>query len=175
MKQRIACLTLLALLLMAFPSFAQEGTTKGSLRINEIMASNKASLEDSFGKYPDWIELVNTSNESIDLSTVTLSDKEDKLDKYTFPAGTTLEPGAYIVVFASGLQKDILPDERHAPFKLSASEENVYLSMDGILIDTISFTSQLPDISLALDEQGTPSQTITPTPGWENQIVAPET
>ena len=167
---------LVLLVMMSVPvvSLAADAPAGGTLRISEVMASNNATLEDSFGQFSDWIEIVNQSAQTVDLSGMCLSDKEDKLDKYTFQAGTQLEAGAYLVLYASGLKNDLLPNERHLPFKLSATEEAVYLSKDGEVIDSISYGDQESDISLALDQDGTMKLTITPTPGWENQIVAPD-
>ncbi|MEA4998226.1 MAG: lamin tail domain-containing protein [Candidatus Limiplasma sp.] len=167
-------LALAIMLTIPATSLATPAVAGATLRISEVMASNNATLEDSFGQFSDWIEIVNQGSEPIDLSGMCLSDKEDKLDKYTFPAGTKLEPGAYLLLFASGLKNDLLPDERHVPFKLSAAEEAVYLSKDGEVLDAITFTEQESDVSLALDQDGTMKLTITPTPGWANQIVAPD-
>ncbi|MFT5347610.1 MAG: hypothetical protein ACI9M3_000643, partial [Bacteroidia bacterium] len=39
-----------------------------TLVINEVMASNDATIADEDGDYTDWLELYNTSNATIDLS-----------------------------------------------------------------------------------------------------------
>ena len=140
------------------------------LRISEVMASNGYTLEDAFGRHPDWIEIHNTSNEPVSLDGYSLSDKKSKPEKYMFPKGAVIQPGEYIIVFASGAKKDIA-DEYHAPFKLSASGEAVYLSKDGILVDAVLFGPQLKDISFALDLDGVYKQTLTPTPGAANLIT----
>ncbi|MCL1854216.1 MAG: lamin tail domain-containing protein [Clostridia bacterium] len=140
------------------------------LRITEIMASNGNTLEDAFGRHPDWIELHNEGAEPVSLEGFALSDRKDKLEKYTFAAGAVIQPDEYIIIFASGAKKDIA-DEYHASFKLSATGEAVYLSKGGVIIDFVVFGPLEKDISLALDEKGEYTQTLTPTPGAENQIT----
>lgn len=144
------------------------------LRINELMASNKETLEDSRGKSPDWIELANTSEHDIDLTGVCLSDGKKKLDKFTFPAGTVISAGSYLIVFASDLEQSPEEGELHAAFKLSVDGEALYLTKDGVRIDAVAFEKQKTDISFARGEDGEFALTTTPTPGGKNIITPPE-
>lgn len=142
---------------------AAQGDPALSLRITEIMASNGKTLEDAFGRSPDWIEMYNPTEEAISLAGVCLSDKKNQPERYAFPQDAVIQPGEYIVVFASGAKKDIA-DEYHTSFKLSADGEAVYLSKEGILIDGVVFGPQAKDISYALGEDGRFALTATPTP-----------
>jgi hypothetical protein len=160
----------LSLVCLATAAAAMEQASRPPLRITEIMASNGVTLEDACGRNPDWIELHNEGAEPISLEGFALSDKKDKLEKYVFPAGAVIQPGEYIIVFASGAKKDIA-DEYHASFKLSASGEAVYLSKGGIMVDSVLFGPQEKDISLALDADGEYRKTLTPTPGAANLIT----
>ena len=169
-KRFFALFLTISLVTLSGAAMAMEEAPLPTLRITELMASNGASLEDAFGRHPDWIELHNEGTEPVSLEGVSLSDKKGKLEKYTFPAGAVVQPDEYIIVFASGAKKDIA-DEYHAPFKLSAKGEGVYLSKDGVVIDSVFFGPQERDVSLALDEDGVYKQTITPTPGAANQIT----
>ena len=74
----------------------------GSVRINEVVASNATTLADDDGDYEDWIELHNTGDEAVDLSGWGLSDRFANLFKWTFPEGAVLWPDDYLVVWASG-------------------------------------------------------------------------
>ena len=167
---KLGIVLLLALQLASATSIALPLDPSPQLRITEIMASNGNTLEDAFGRYPDWIELHNESNEPISLEHYSLTDKSSKPAKYSFPAGAVIQPGEYIIVFASGAKKDIA-DEYHASFKLSASGEVVYLLKDGFLVDAVFFGQQERDISFALDHDGVFKQTLTPTPGAANMIT----
>lgn len=140
-----------------------------SLRITEIMASNKTTLEDAFGRYPDWIEIYNSTDEVISLKGVFVSDDKDELERYAFADDAVIGPHEYIIVYASGAKKDIA-DECHTSFKLSAAGESVFISHDSVLIDAVNFGLQQPDISLALDGEEY-KLTLTPTPGAANEIT----
>lgn len=68
--------------------------------INELSASNTSTIFDEDGDTPDWIELLNTSDESVLLSEYYLSDKRDDAFLYQLPQ-VTLGPGQLILLFAS--------------------------------------------------------------------------
>lgn len=70
--------------------------------ITEFMADNDNTLDDGFGRSSDWIEIFNAGDQPADLSTHHLTDDPLDLDKWTFPANTILDPGQFLVVFASG-------------------------------------------------------------------------
>ena len=109
----ILCLPLVALADETVTASAVEPEAKG-LRISEIMASNTETLEDSFGNTADWIELHNTTDKPIDLTGMYLSDSKKDLERYQFPDGLIIEPDAYLLIFASGLKKNV-DDELHTP------------------------------------------------------------
>ena len=73
-----------------------------TVRINEVMASNRDTLADEDGDYEDWIELYNYGTEPVDLSGWGLSDSYGNPFKWTFPEGVTLWPGMHMLVWASG-------------------------------------------------------------------------
>ncbi len=68
--------------------------------INEIVASNSASIKDEDGDSPDWVELYNTRSNPVNLKGFGLTDDKDAPLKWTFPE-VTLAPQAFLVVFAS--------------------------------------------------------------------------
>lgn len=74
------------------------------------MASNEATITDEDGDYSDWIELYNYGTETVDLSAWGLSDNYNNPFKWTFPTNTYLEPGEFLLVWASG------KDRTHSPF-----------------------------------------------------------
>ncbi len=62
--------------------------------INEICASNKGSFKDSSGASPDWVELYNISNSTVNLSGFKLRDEgTNPANWYTFPSGSELPSG----------------------------------------------------------------------------------
>lgn len=104
--------------------------------LNEFMSSNSSALQDYQGDYSDWIEIFNSSNESINLSNYYLSDDENDVQKWIFPS-IELLPSQYLIVFASG--KDIyVNEEAHTNFKIKQSGENLILSSsDGEVLQNI--------------------------------------
>ncbi len=71
------------------------------LKLNEMVSSNITQLADEDGDYPDWVELLNTSQEAINFGEYTITDDLSDTLKWQFPS-VTMAPGSYQVVFASG-------------------------------------------------------------------------
>jgi len=121
----------------------------GEVSINEIVASNDSigGEADPAGGYPDWIELYNTQDFTIDLSDVYLSDDFTDLRKWQFPDGTMIDAHDYLIVWADN---DLDQPGIHASFKLSKGGEQLYLSNAvGTMIDSISFGEQKTNVAFA--------------------------
>ena len=102
-------------------------------RINEIMANNGKTIVDVDGEFSDWIEIYNPDLEDLNLGGYFLTDNSDNLTKWQFP-DMVLKGGEYIIVFASGKEKNIMgaKKELHTNFELSSKGEYVGLiSPDG--------------------------------------------
>lgn len=118
-------------------------SASGGLRINEVCSTNKKSLKANDGTSPDWIELYNAGSSACDLSGVGLSDGDKNRFKFTFPQGTVLKSGEYLIVFCD--DTEATSGELHAPFKISASGETIYLTAaDGTDMDQVS----LPELDV---------------------------
>ena len=101
--------------------------------ISEFMASNDGTLNDGDGQSSDWIEIHNPTGATIDLAGWHLTDDAANLNKWTFPSQpqSMLEPGEYLVVFASGQETETYIDaggNLHTDFKLSAGGEYLGLT-----------------------------------------------
>ncbi|MCC7430168.1 CotH kinase family protein [bacterium] len=75
--------------------------TSAQVVFNEIQSSN-SKIADENGNFPDWIELYNASNFSVNLAGYGLSDDSTDAFKWVFPNSATLSPQSYLLVFASG-------------------------------------------------------------------------
>jgi len=129
---------------------------EGDVVINEFMASNSMSAADASGAYPDWIELYNKGDQSIDLSGFYLSDDETELDKWVFPDNTSIAPNGYLIIWADNDEDQTTATELHAGFKLSAGGESVLLINPNLEIeDQIDYDEQRTDISYARIPNGT--------------------
>jgi hypothetical protein len=137
--------------------------------ISEILASNKNSIKDQFGQSSDWIELYNNSTTTLNLLNWTLTDDSKQPAKWRFPS-VNLEPGAYMIIFASGKNLKESTSWLHTSFSLSAAGE--YLALYNHAGEFVSgmtpkFPQQYEDISYGLID-GEYRYISTPTPGAEN-------
>ncbi|MCA9240354.1 MAG: lamin tail domain-containing protein, partial [Planctomycetales bacterium] len=112
--------------------------------ISEFLASNSGGLQDGDGDSSDWIELFNAGSSAADIGGYYLTDDSADPTKWAFPAGTTIAPGAMLVVFASDKGATGPPGEIHTTYKLSAGGE--YLGLiepDGLTV-VHEFAPQFP-------------------------------
>ncbi len=84
-----------------------ESALAQTVQINELQSSNSRTLTDENGDSPDWFELFNPSDRPVDLAGWGVSDERSHPFKWTFHIAS-MEPGAFLVVFASG--KDRQPE-----------------------------------------------------------------
>lgn len=165
-KKRLGSILISAALIVILAVFLinlKEGSSRApadAVALSEIMISNKGSVPDNLGGYPDYIELHNGSTEKADISGYGLSDSLLEGAKYVFPAGTALEPGAYVVVWCGGEAEDGM----HAPFKLSAGEEAVLFDASGRPLDTAVLNSV--DSGMVLRREGEVWTQAKPCPGY---------
>jgi hypothetical protein len=99
------------------PSFP----TLDGLLISEFMASNNSSILDSDDESSDWIEIWNPTNSEISLSNYYLTDDAGRLNKWAIP-NISIGPNKFLVIFASGKDRNDPSKELHADFQLSSSE-----------------------------------------------------
>ncbi len=144
--------------------------TVGDLVINEFMASNDATVADQDGEFEDWIELYNNSSATIDLEGYFLSDDATDLMQWAFPAGTSIDANAYLIIWAD---EDDDQEGLHANFKISASGESLFLvNSNGEIVDEVSFVDQDADISYGRFPNGIGAfQTMSPTFNGENMAT----
>jgi hypothetical protein len=129
-----------------------------------LLASNDEVLVDADGDSSDWIEIYNSGADTVNLAGLHLTDTRTNLSKWTFPPGTSLDPGGYRIVFASNKNTVLAGGELHTNFALSADGEYLALTAaDGSIIDQYDpdFPAQVEDVSYgrAMEPAG-PSTTI---------------
>lgn len=104
-----------------------EGITP--VRINEVSAANDMAVNDNW-KRTDWVELVNTTADSIDVEGMYLSDNAAKPHKYAITKGettanTVIPPGGHLIVWCDKVSGN---SQLHASFKLAAEGGTVLLT-----------------------------------------------
>lgn len=146
----------------------KEPASDSPVIVNEIVSSNRTVLEDENGQYYDYIELYNRSGGSVDLSGWYLSDDAENLRKWRFPE-VSIEPGEYLVVYASKLDRSEDPAHLHTSFALSSEGESVVLTNDvGRMMDRVDFGLLKADTAYARQADGTWQSGAVPTPGRAN-------
>ncbi|MBN1421734.1 MAG: CotH kinase family protein, partial [Planctomycetes bacterium] len=132
--------------------------------INEFLAAGGGPLLDEDGEASDWIELRNASSAAIDLADWSLTDDIREPRKWIFPQ-TILDPGDFLVVFASERDRAKAGSPLHTNFKLEQKGE--YLALirpDGSTIED-DFAPRFPEQRYGIS-QGLATATTT--------LVAPE-
>ncbi len=122
------------------------------LVINEFMAVNNDTIEDpeEADEYPDWIEIYNAGDYSIDIGGMYLTDKPDNpLDWWQIPddspTDTTIPSHGHLVIWADD---DTEQGPLHADFKLSGDGEEIAIfDSNSVEVDSINFGQQYGDIS----------------------------
>ena len=128
-------------------SAALDSRNTTGLVINEVCFSNTTAV-DGRNTY-DWIEIRNTSSNTISLEGWGLSDDPGKPRKWQFPAGASIKAGDYMVIMASG--NTMSDKDRNGyyqvPFKLSGGESVTLCMPDGTVVDRLPAMQQYGDIS----------------------------
>ncbi len=147
-------------------------TAEGTVRINEIMASNSTTVEDPQGQYDDWIEIHNPADVPIDVGGMYLTDDPEIPTQWQIPTDVpgmaTIEAGGFLIVWADADRSD---PGLHANFKLSANGGEILLSSDdATLVDHLDYPEQTTDISYGRSpEAGGEWRFMSePTPGAAN-------
>jgi hypothetical protein len=169
-------------------------TASPMILINEFLADNESrsplgpgDLLDGSFEPSDWIELYNPSKMTVDLGGWYLTDDAGLKTKWRFPASTVLQPGSFLIVFASG--KTLAENPANYPFvdpagylhtNFSLSKEGEYLGLidaDGTTIihqynhfklgDKYGYPPQNADVSYGSYYDQTRYFQV-PTPGADN-------
>ena len=138
-------------------------TSLPELVISEVMAANGSYYAVNYFDHYDLIEVLNTSDQPLNLSDYYLCDDRYSTNRYYFPE-LTLEPGKYYVVLCSG---DPSLGQRHAAFGL-APGDTVYLAKQGTYIDALSIPADLQYNESYGRFENLPVYLSNPTPGKAN-------
>ena len=123
--------------------------------ISEFLAQNNGLLTDEDGETPDWIEIHNTSSETVNLLDWSLTDTSTNLVKWRFPS-VELRPGAFLIVFASDKNRRTAGAPLHTNFKLGLEGEYLALTAPGGTHVVSAFAPvyppQLPNVSYGISQ-----------------------
>ena len=103
---------------------------KAQILLNEYSTTKTQTLLSEDGDFVSWVELYNPTEQPVALTGFSLTDNEDKPDKWQFPA-VTLGGKSYLVVLLSGETRPFDgTGELHADFALSGKEDTLLLFDD---------------------------------------------
>ncbi len=143
--------------------------------INEVQASNNFTIADDDGDYEDWIELYNAGSSPVELQGYGLTDTPgsdpDILFRFAFP-DTTIAPGEFIMIWASGKDRSRPGAALHTDFQISSEGEPLRLSdYNGNKVDTMPPAPIPSDYSRGRYPDGTGDWRLfeDPTPGESNR------
>lgn len=142
------------------PTPEPEPSAPGLLRISEVMGKNRATISDGEGRFPDWFELENSSDERVSLSGWTVSDKPGR-EGSPLPE-LTLDPGDRALIFLG---------EGYTGFSLSEGESLILRAPNGAVEDSVSLQTLTADLSLQRQENDAWLESEIPSPGYENSAL----
>ena len=151
-----------------YEKYAETLKMPSGLIINEVMVGNEKYCAHNGGRYYDWIELYNASDADIDLSEYTLSKELSDLGAFTLPQ-RTLRPGEYALVMCSGDETLSTSSYIHANFKIDNDGEELFLSKNDTVVDSVYFSNIRAGYSFGRSSLGNGFYNLSqPTPGYVN-------
>lgn len=142
--------TLLLLVALVIAAFSLGSTFSGGkgLVINEVLASNRATIADEDGDYADWFEIYNPGRKKVSLEGYFVTNDRANPFMWSLPA-QEIEPGGFLLLFASGKDRaDLANGELHTNFKLGSSGGSLYLiDPEASIVDSVTYPDLLFNVS----------------------------
>lgn len=156
-------------------TIALQLTPYPDLWLNEVQAVNADGVTDNFGEREPWIELYNSGTNVIDLQGFYLANNFSNLTQWAFPAGSSIDPGEYKVIWADTEVGETTSASLHTSFGLNAPAGSVALSRIAAgqpqIVDYMNYSGQQATRSYGdfPDGQSFDQQVfLQPTPGAPN-------
>ena len=142
------------------PQLVDYSANASALHISEVMAKNTATLMAEDGTFPDWLEISNSSSDSINLKDWSLSDGKGR---WTFP-DLSIAPGEYLFLYA-GAETGL-----STGFSLSEGETLIFSDPNGNTVEEVVLYPVNSNRSLIRAGDGTFREADYATPGFENSV-----
>ncbi|MDX1952127.1 MAG: lamin tail domain-containing protein [Verrucomicrobiota bacterium] len=163
MRKSFSLLLLCGIAFFPFTASAQP------IVINEVLANNRSYPVGGFST--DWVEIHNPGSLAVNLSGAGLSDDPLFPRRWTFPGGTAIAPGGFLLVLMDAGQpaSTSANGQLNSGFGLKASGDRLYLhNIGNDLIDSVIFGAQALDFSIGRAAAGGTWGLNLPTPGAVN-------
>lgn len=162
-------------------SIARTLPTFPALYINEIQSENRSGITNGAGVRSAWVELFNSSTNTVSLQELYLSTNYHDLAAWSFPTGATIPPLGFRIIFLDGNGDLSAPDEPHAPFSLPLRSGTLALSRPGDrgkpqVLDYLTYENLSSDRSFGSIPDGQSfvrREMAIVTPGQTNNGAAP--
>ena len=145
------------------------------LWINEVQPENTGAVATADGAVAPWIELFNAGDAVIDLGGFYLSDSATNLSRSPLPAGTRIQPGGFLLLWADAQPGSSTTGETHLTFRLAPGSGALFLSrwQGGTLMpmDYLHYSGLAAGSSIGGHPDGTSPKRevfVVPTPGASN-------
>ena len=112
-----------------------------------MQPNNASGLQDNTGTPQPWVELFNSSSNTISLDGLYLSRSYTNLMEWAFPTGAVVLPGQFRIVFADGQPLLSTGTVLHTSFRLSPTNGSLALSRGQQILDYINYTNMAPNLS----------------------------
>jgi CotH kinase protein/Concanavalin A-like lectin/glucanases superfamily/Lamin Tail Domain len=143
----------------------------GQAVISEFLAKNAGGREDEDHDTPDWIEITNPGTAAVNLAGWALTDDPEIPRAWVFPA-VTVQPGARLLIYASGKNRTNPVGTLHTNFKLA--DDGGYLALSdpsGTLVHVYDgYPKQEGNVSFGMTPVGKPSDGRS---AWRHQPITP--
>jgi len=150
-----------------------------TLWINEVQAENLTGITNSAGQRTPWLELYNPGPAAVALSGLYLANNYANLTNWAFPAGASINPGEFKVIFADGQTGLSTLSELHTSFILPAGAGSLALSRiyNGTpqVLDYLNYTNMIANHSFGSFPDGQSFERMgffQVTPGGTNDSTA---
>lgn len=135
------------------------------LSINEVLPSNEGYFKDSFGNYSGYIEIINNSDQTINLSEYAISNNYNMPFQYVLP-DVNLKKNEVFLILTSN-KNTALNNEYHANFKLTKENGVIILAHNNKITAKVEYNSLANGIALIKDNNNY-IETASISPGYEN-------
>ena len=148
--------------------------TSGPIRINEVMSSNRNTLSIADGSTPDWIEVINVTDSSVEIGGYQLAKSANATMVFTFP-DMWLEAGEAVLVYCDSRIRENALEDLHAPFRISSAGDTLLLfNAEDTAVDTVNIPALSHDQSYVRMDTALWQKCETPTPGLANNAESYE-
>ncbi len=159
----------------------REATTLPLLWLNEAQAANRTGgIADGQGETESWVEIHNSSEQTLSLGELYLTINYQEPTQWKFPDTATIAPGEYRIVWCDGEAEASTAEEWHTNFRLPVENGSVAMNMRSAAgietVDYLNYGDLRPGRSFGAFPNGSPNQRqlfLTPTPGAANEDRVP--